>query len=176
MSIEDVIFKAGSETSQPPPPEGGIPRQWLPYPIRQLLRIVFLPFIWLDVSMQKVARLLIPPPYKKTGQCKKRGNCCHYILIRKPKGIMGHLFQWWNTQVNGFYLRSQETYEYEKHRVMVMGCRHLRKDGSCGSYTLRPMVCRKWPVIEAFGIPRMLKGCGFTATPRKKSKLHIAED
>ncbi len=176
MRIEDAIFKAGGRTSQPPLSEGGIPCQWLPSPIRQLLRSVFFPFIWLDIFMQKVARLLVPPPYKKTGRCKRRGNCCHYILIRKPKGFMGHLFQWWNTQVNGFYLRSQEAYEYENHLVMVMGCRYLQKDGSCGSYTLRPMVCRKWPIIEAFGIPRILKGCGFSAKPRKKSKLHIAED
>lgn len=176
MKVEDFIFKAGTATSEPPPPEGGIPRQWLPFWIRQSLRIFFLPFVLFDLAMQKVAKLLIPPPYKQAGKCKRRGNCCHYILIRKPKGILGGLFTFWNTQVHGFYLRSNETYEYEKHRVMMMGCRHLQSDGSCGSYTLRPMVCRKWPVIEAFGIPRILKGCGFIATPRTKKKLHIAED
>lgn len=89
---------------------------------------------------------------------------------------MGFFFQLWNTQVNGFYLRSQETYTYEKHQVMVMGCRYLQADGSCKHYALRPMVCRKWPAIEQFGIPRILKGCGFTAVPRKRGKLHIAED
>lgn len=176
MKLEKAILRAGTESSPPPDPEGGIPRQSLPYLLQQFLRLLFLPFVWLDVAMQKVAGLLIPSPYKQEGVCKRRGNCCHYILIRKPKGVIGYVFQWWNTQVNGFYLRSQEVFEYEKHNVMVMGCRHLKKNGSCGSYHLRPMICRKWPVIEAFGVPQILKGCGFTYSVRKKSKLTIAED
>lgn len=167
MDLEDLVFKAGEATSQPAPPKGGIPRQWLPAFIRWPLRLFFLPFVLLDVAMQKCARLLIRPPYKTTGQCKRRGNCCHYILIRKPKGFFGHIFKFWNTQVNGFYLRNDETYEYEKHKVMIMGCRYLQKDGSCKHHATRPMVCRKWPVIEAFGVPRILKGCGFKAVDRK---------
>lgn len=167
MEIEDLIFKAGEATEQPPLPKLGIPRQWIPGWIRWPVRLFFLPFVLLDVSMQKLARWLIPPPYKQIGKCKKRGNCCHYIMIRKPKGPLGWIFHFWNTQINGFYLRSHEDYEYENHKVMVMGCRYLQKDGSCKHHKLRPMVCRKWPVIENFGIPRMLKGCGFKAIPRK---------
>ena len=33
---------------------------------------------------------------------------------------------------------------------------------------LRPAVCRKWPLIEYFGHPRILKGCGFQAVHREK--------
>jgi len=168
VNLEDLIFKAGDATEQPSLPKGGIPRQWVPGWIRWPLRVFFLPFVLLDVAMQKLARLLIRPPYKQAGKCKKRGNCCHYIMIRKPKGILGWIFTFWNTQINGFYLRSQDTYEYERHRVQVMGCRYLQKDGSCKHHALRPMVCRKWPVIEQFGVPRMLKGCGFQALPRNK--------
>lgn len=167
MSLENLIFKAGEETEQPPEPEGGIPRQWLPSFIRFPLKLLCLPFIAIDLAMQKVARILIPPPFKIAGKCTRRGNCCHYIMIRKPKGPFAWAYLLWNTQVNGFYLRSKEDYEYENHKVLIMGCRHLRKDGSCGSYRTRPMVCRKWPVIEHFGFPRILKGCGFKAVPRK---------
>lgn len=174
--MDDFIFQAGEADSPPPLPEGGIPRQWLPSFIRTPLRVFFLPFVLLDLAMQKVAKWIVPPPYKQTGGCKRRGNCCHYILIRKPKGPFGWLYKLWNTQVNGFYPRSREVHEYEKNQVIVMGCRHLREDGSCASYRLRPMVCRKWPAIEQFGSPRILKGCGFTATPRKKTKLHFAEE
>ena len=39
------------------------------------------------------------------------------------------------------------------------------KDGSCGQYRLRPQVCRQWPVIEHFGQPKILKGCGFSSSP-----------
>jgi Fe-S-cluster containining protein len=47
-----------------------------------------------------------------------------------------------------------------------MGCRYLKQDGSCSHYRLRPSICRTWPQIEYFGHPRILKGCGFKATPR----------
>lgn len=167
MTLEDIIFKAGEAKAPPPLPKGGIPRQWVPGWVRWPVRYFFLPFLHLDLTMQKLARLLIRPPYKQAGKCKQRGNCCHYIMIRKPKGLFGWFFKFWNTQINGFYLHSDETYEFENHKVMVMGCRYLKKDGSCGQYLLRPMICRKWPVIEHFGHPRMLKGCGFKAIPRK---------
>lgn len=167
MDIENLIFRAGDATEPPDLPEGGIPKQSVPGWIRWPVRIFFLPFVLLDVAMQKWAKILIRPPYKKVGSCKKRGNCCHYIMIRKPKGLLGILFKFWNTQFNGFYLRSPRAFEYENHQVMVMGCRYLQKDGSCKHYRTRPMVCRKWPVIEHFGMPRILKGCGFKAVDRK---------
>lgn len=177
MKIEDVIFQAGDADGPPPPPDGGIPKQKLPSWVRWPVRVFFLPFVLLDVAMQRFAKWLIRPPFKQVGGCKKRGNCCHYIMIRKPKGILGFVFRIWNTEFNGFYLRSQEAFEYENHKVMVMGCRYLQKDGSCKHYTLRPMVCRKWPVIEHFGVPRILKGCGFKAVNRKSGNpLRLLEE
>lgn len=171
MDFEEMIFSSGDQKEQPSLPEGGIPRQKTPGWIRWPIRVLCLPFVLLDVAMQKLARLLVPPPYIKEGKCKRRGNCCYYIMIRKPEGFWGFLFQYWNTEINGFYLRDKKPYEYEGHRVIVMGCRYLQKDGSCKHYKLRPMVCRKWPVIEHFGHPRILKGCGFTAKPRNKLNI-----
>lgn len=169
------VFTAGEETTQPPLPEGGIPKQKVPGWMRWPIRALCLPFVLIDVSMQKFAKILIPPPYVQKGACKKRGNCCHYILLRKPKGILNRLFYYWNTEINGFYARSQEDYEYEGSLIRVMGCRYLQKDGSCKHYTLRPMICRKWPMIELFGTPRILKGCGFSAVPRKKLSIFKEE-
>lgn len=168
MSLEDDILNAGDATSPPPLPRGGIPKQRVPGWIRWPLRYFMLPFVLLDLSMQKFARFLLRPPFKQGGKCLKRGNCCYHIMMRKPKGLMGAFFQFWNTEINGFFLRSDEVYDYEGHRVIVMGCRYLKKDGSCAHYKLRPMVCRKWPVIEHFGHPRLLKGCGFKAIPRER--------
>lgn len=167
MNLEDTLSKAGEATSAPALPKGGIPPQRIPNWIRWPIRVFLLPFVLLDLFMQKIARILIPPPYKQAGKCLKRGNCCHYIMMRKPKGILGAVFQFWNTEINGFYLRSKEIHDYEGKRVLVMGCRYLEPNGSCRHYALRPMVCRKWPVIEHFGHPRLLKGCGFKAIPRK---------
>lgn len=164
--LDELLETAGEATSPPPEPQGGIPRQWLPSWIRWPLRVLFLPFILLDLTTQKLARQLIRPPFKQEGHCLKRGNCCHYILIPEPKGCLGKLFYFWSTQVLGFFPRSRTIHESEGKKVLVMGCRYLRKDGSCRHYRLRPTVCRKWPVIEYFGYPRILKGCGFRAVRR----------
>jgi hypothetical protein len=167
MNLENLIFKAGEAQEPPPasPPPQKVPG-WMRWPIRALL----LPFVLLDVLAQRIARLLVPPPYKTAGRCLKRGNCCHYIMVRKLKGPLGYLFHLWHTEINGFFLRSEEIYHYERHQIQVMGCRYLQKDGSCRHHTLRPMLCRKWPVIEHFGHPRILKGCGFYAILKDKRK------
>lgn len=165
----DQIFIQAEENDQPPPdPVKGIPKQWLPAWIRCSVKILVLPSILLDLTAQKIARKLIQPPYKQVGKCLKRGNCCHYILLPEPKGILGRLYYFYNTQINGFYSRFSEPHECEGKKIMVMGCRYLKKDGSCSNYHLRPTVCRTWPMIEYFARPRILKGCGFKAVPRKK--------
>lgn len=164
----DAILVQAEEAEEPPPePPGGIPEQWVPSWIRWPIRILFFPFMLLDLSMQKIAKILIPPPYKTEGKCLKRGNCCHYILLPECKGAFGWLFYFWNTQILGFYRRTPHIYESEGKRVYVMGCRYLQQNGSCGSYRLRPAVCRKWPMIEYFGYPRLIKGCGFRPIARK---------
>jgi Fe-S-cluster containining protein len=135
------------------------------------MKVYFLPFILLDLLAQKIARLLIKPPFVKEGHCLKRGNCCHYILLPQFRGPLGRLFLFWNTQINGFYPRYRDTFDYENKKMIVMGCRHLQKDGRCGDYLLRPAVCRQWPRIEYFGPPQMLKGCGFKAAPRHPLRI-----
>lgn len=170
--LQTLIDQVGE--ALPPAPLGGIPKQWLPGWIRWPIRVLLLPWILLDLWAQKVARWVIRPPYRKVGHCLKRGNCCQYILIPEAKGVFGRLYLLLNTQINGFYLRFKESYEYDGEKVMVMGCRYLKKDGSCRHYHLRPTVCRNWPMIEYFGRPRILKGCGFRAVPRKtSSRLNI---
>ncbi len=166
--LDEILGLAEEAKEVPEEPEGGIPRQWLPGWIRWPLRVFLLPFILIDLSMQKLAQMLVRPPFKKEGECLKRGNCCHYILIPECKGVMGRLYYLWNTQVLGFYRRKPGVYESDGKKVHVMGCRYLRKDGSCGQYRLRPAVCRKWPVVEYFGYPRIIRGCGFKAVPRGK--------
>lgn len=162
-SLDELLEHAAEAAEAPAEPLEGIPRQWIPGWIRWPLRVSFLPFILIDLTAQRIAGLLIPPPFKKVGKCLKRGNCCHYILIPEAKGALGKLFYFWNTQILGFYRRTPLVHESEGKRVYVMGCRYLQKNGACGHYRLRPTVCRKWPMIEYFGHPRILKGCGFRA-------------
>lgn len=173
----EILLEQAADAKEPPPIDlKKIPTQWLPSWIRWPVRAIFLPFILLDLAAQRVARSLIPPPFKQVGSCLKRGNCCHYILIPKPKGLLGTLYYFWNTQVLGFYpsdggdkkRKDLPVYESEGKEVLVMRCRYLKQNGSCSHYRLRPTVCRKWPMIEYFGYPRALKGCGFRAVLRNQ--------
>ena len=163
--LEDLLEEAAEVNHNPPPPVNGIPDQKLPEWIRRGLKYFVLPFILLDGWAHKLALLIIRPPFKKKGKCLKRGNCCHYILMPYSKSLAGKIFYFWQTEINGFYLRYKNPQIYEGKKIIVMGCRYLKKDGTCKQYRLRPQVCRKWPVIEHFGYPKILKGCGFYSNP-----------
>jgi hypothetical protein len=159
----EILFEEAS--GDQPPPQEFIPKQKFPTVIRRSLQLLIWPFMLLDLSMQKVAKLIIRPPYKQIGKCKRRGNCCRYILMRKPEGILGKIHYFWSMEINGFY-RRQKSEEVENEGVIILGCRYLRQDGGCGNYRFRPLICRQWPIIEYFGEPRILKGCGFQAKKR----------
>lgn len=166
MTPEDLV-KAAEEGVDPPlPPADGIPKQWLPGWARWPIRVMFLPFVLLDLAAQRLVKFFIKPPWIRKGSCNRRGNCCHYIIMPEPKGLMTRLNYLWNTEVNGFYPRAQEPITIEGKKLMVMGCRYLNKDGSCAHYRLRPVICREWPRIEVFGRPQVLRGCGFRAIAR----------
>ncbi|MGE0197737.1 MAG: YkgJ family cysteine cluster protein [Simkaniaceae bacterium] len=163
--LNDLLEDA-AEASQPPPlPAGGIPKRFLPSWVGFALKGIALPFVLIDFAMQKVARKIIRPPFKRVGACKRRGNCCHYVLIAYSPKLIGRLFYFWYTQVHGFYKRLPEPHLYEGKPMHVMGCRYLKKDGSCQQYRLRPLICRLWPVVEHFGYPKILKGCGYSSIP-----------
>lgn len=159
--LNQILDHAGDEGAKPSPCP--IPKQWLPSWVRWPLRVFLLPFVWIDLFAQWVAKKIIRPPYKKVGNCKRRGNCCHYILIKKSKGFSSKLDLFWHTEVNGFFKRDEKVYDHNGMKVYLMGCRYLQEDGKCSVYRLRPMICRAWPRIEYFGSPQILKGCGYHA-------------
>ncbi|MCF7852782.1 MAG: YkgJ family cysteine cluster protein [Simkaniaceae bacterium] len=166
-NVDDLLNHAGLATEQPLPPQRGIDRQWLPKGIRKFIQWICLPLVLMDLAAQKIARLIIRPPFKQVGQCKRRGNCCHYIMMKKSRFPFHMIERFWAVQINGFYFRHDEPVHYDGREVHIMGCRHLKKNGSCNNYRLRPLVCRRWPVIEHFGYPKTLKGCGYQLRLRK---------
>ncbi|MCB1119061.1 MAG: hypothetical protein KDK65_03790 [Chlamydiia bacterium] len=158
------MYEEAAETATAPPPMGDIPKQWVPGWIRWPIRLLFLPFVWLDLAAKQIARWIIPPPYKQAGHCNKRGNCCHYVLVGKRAGFLGYLELFWNTQINGFFIR--DTVTVDDTKILVLGCRYLSPKGTCAHHTLRPVICREWPRIEHFGHPQILKGCGYRTIKR----------
>lgn len=167
MDLDEILKTAEEATETPKDPIGGIPKQKLPSWIRWPVRFLLIPLLHLEIGTEKIAKSLIRPPFKQIGTCKRRGNCCHYILFPEVKGFIGKLFIFWQTEIYGFYRRENKVHEYAGKKIIVMGCRYLQKDGSCSKYFFRPKVCRTWPVIELFGYPKILKGCGYQAELRK---------
>lgn len=140
-------------------------RVWFTRWLATSIKYYLLPFALLELWTEKVAKKIVKPPYKRVGACKKRGACCHYIMLPSRKGVLGRLAYWWYTQIHGFYPRFSEEKWYYGKKVRVMGCSYLKKDGSCGQYKTRPILCRKWPFIERFAHPEVLRGCGFSSDP-----------
>ena len=168
-SPEELVLLAEESTSPPPLPKGGLPNQKVPDWIRWPIRGLFLPFLILDLTAQRIAKLFFKTPYKQEGGCTQRGNCCYYILFPAPNSWLSKIFYFWNVEINGFYPRDSKPLQVEEDKFMVMGCRYLQQDGRCSHYHLRPSICRTWPQIEYFGRPKILKGCGFKAVPRDKN-------
>jgi Fe-S-cluster containining protein len=166
-TVDEIIDTAGLLKQAPEEPKGGIPSPWLPEFFRKLVQLACYPVVLLDLTAQSIAKLFIRPPFRRVGSCKRRGNCCYYIVLKRTRGPLGFLERFWATQINGFYYRNKKPVSYMGKSVHLMGCRYLKKDGSCGNYTLRPMICRTWPVIAYFGWPRILKGCGYQVRATK---------
>lgn len=157
--------------ARPEPPLGGIPVQRTPGWIRWPLRVLVFPFMWLDLTVQRILQRILRPPYRVEGHCKQRGNCCHYILLgwdplmdRWP--WLGKFWLWWYTEILGFYLRGFDIENEAGDVARVMSCRYLQPNGSCGQYRLRPGICRQWPRIDYVSRPYVLKGCGYRPVPR----------
>jgi Fe-S-cluster containining protein len=163
----DFLGHGRQDSSQRPgiPPQG-IPPRRTPEFLRKALKIFVLPWMLLDLLMQRLIQRIWPPPYKVLGGCKQRGNCCHYILMERSPAIerwtwLQGFWDWWYTDIHGFYERGYEVESPDGRVAKVMSCRYLRADGRCGQYRVRPALCRQWPRIEYTKRPHLLKGCGY---------------
>ena len=170
MHLEELLKHAETAKEPPPLPLEGIPNQKVPSWIRWPIRLLLVFLLRVELLAEKIAKWIIRPPFQQIGSCKRRGNCCYYILFPEVKGFIGRLFMFWQTEIYGFYSRENKTHEYEGKKIRVMGCRYLQKNGSCSKHFFRPKVCRTWPVIEIFGYPKILKGCGYQAELRKSAE------
>ncbi len=149
-------------------PDLEIPSQRMPSVIRWVFRWILYLFMIFDLCIQKGFSLLFPPPFPMKGACKKRGACCHHILMAWPPYLdwvpfIARFYMIWMTEINGFYLKGRDIEDEVGMTLKVVGCRYLQKDGSCGNYRFRPAICRQYPRQGFFRRPRLMKGCGYRA-------------
>ena len=149
--------------AHPDPPRRG--------PLLRALRRAVREFTWVLIVIMDLGRrfgaLLLRTEYRLAGGCKKRGACCHHVLLewspwfeRWP--ILGRLALFKYTRIHSFFDRGY-SWEIEDGFIgRVMGCHALQEDGSCGEYRLRPVVCRAFPELPLTGKPLLLKGCGYS--------------
>lgn len=114
----------------------------------------------------RFGRTLLQTEYKVVGGCKKRGACCHHVLMewsslfdRFP--ILGKLALWKLTRFYSFYDKGYSWEVQDGLLVRVLGCHALKPDGRCGEYRLRPLFCRTYPEVPLVGRPLVLRGCGY---------------
>ena len=95
--------------------------------------------------------------YEIVGSCNKCGQCCREIRAygmksEKDLKIMQFLFPWYK---RFFILRTDENGE------IVLSCKHIKDNGECGIYNLRPFVCRNYPKKRINFNSEMIDGCGY---------------
>jgi hypothetical protein len=156
----------------PAPPGGVIPPQRLAGFIRWPVRVALWPFVVLDLAMQRFWRVWAPLPYRVEGQCQRRGDCCHYIVVGIPPlmhrfPVLERAYLAWLTEIHGFYRRGFDVVDDDDSTTLVVSCRYLMENGSCAHHWLRPTVCRQWPVQRHHALPSLLPGCGYRVVPRK---------
>jgi hypothetical protein len=131
-----------------------------------LIRIIS----WIDYWYRALARWVLPYPYRRSGHCRKCGECCKQILIgMEPRMLrlrpLRNLAVWWNAYFNNLRLIGS----FIEDGVIVFACNYLRPDGLCGAYNLlRPVFCYEYPrLFSYFEKPVVLPDCGFKFSPRK---------
>jgi Fe-S-cluster containining protein len=146
----------------PDPPRRG--------PIGRAVRRVLREIMWIFIVVMDLGRrfgaVLLRTEYVVEGACKKRGACCHHILLtwtplldRFP--FLARIVLWKYTRLYSFFDRGYSWEVEEGFLARVMGCHALLPDGRCGEHRLRPLVCRAYPELPLLGKPMVLKGCGY---------------
>ncbi len=127
------------------------------------LRTILRFFRDIDGICTWIVRSVFKPKYQVTGQCLKRGICCHNIGVYLHKSILNrpilkHLVIGWYAFVYNFEVKG----ESPEAQVVVFRCRYL-KNNRCSIYYKRPYICRQYPYpLRFFAKPSFLPGCGYS--------------
>lgn len=140
---------------------------------RRLAREAAWPLLLLLEAGHRFGRVLLQTEFKVQGACKKRGACCHHILMEWSPWLdrhpwMGRWALWKMTRFYDFYDKGYSWEVQDGLQVRVLGCHALQEDGRCGQYRLRPMICRTYPEVPLTGRPQVLRGCGYRFSRRDR--------
>jgi hypothetical protein len=130
--------------------------------LRELGRL----FVLFELAVYRMVRLFVRPKYVLTGSCHKCGDCCEQILGNPPRFVKDSklliaLFVGWHRVVHNFHVNARGD-----DGEVIFRCGHLKGDGRCGIYRLRPFICRNYPVLPFYGPPQPLPSCGFGVAAR----------
>ena len=162
--------------AHPDPPRRGI----VSSAFRLLIRgVLFLAIVLMDLG-RRFGSILLRTEYKLAGQCKKRGACCHHVLLEwsplfEKYPALGRLVLWKYTRIYSFFDRGYTWEIQDGLMTRVLGCHALQEDGSCGEYLTRPLICRAFPELPLTGRPLLLKGCGYKFERRDGKDMQIVE-
>ena len=139
---------------------------------RRCVREIMWPFLLLLEAGHRFGRVLLRTEYVVQGGCRKRGACCHHILMEWTPLLdrypwLGRLALWKMTRLYSFYDKGYSWEVQDGLQVRVLGCHALQADGKCGEYRTRPLFCRTYPEVPLTGRPRVLRGCGYRFVKRE---------
>ncbi|MDA1353755.1 MAG: YkgJ family cysteine cluster protein [bacterium] len=94
------------------------------------------------------------------GGCKKRGVCCHRIVVQFPDWARFRPFRW-GVQFWYFLLYNFSMHTWESANGQGVFRCHFLKHNLCSIYKWRPRICRDYPHRTLSGRPQLLPGCGY---------------
>lgn len=148
--------------AQRDPPHRGIVLRVFRRVVRELMAV----FVGIMDLGRRFGSVLLQTEYKIAGGCKKRGACCHHVLLEwlpifDKHPWMARIVLWKLTRFYSFYDRGYAWEVQDGLIARVLGCHALLPDGRCGEHRIRPLFCRTYPELPLVGKPLVLKGCGY---------------
>lgn len=139
--------------------------------MRRIVQVIAVAIIKLDLAAQALVRLCIKPKHVLLGDCQRCGACCRSLVGDPPEVVKNNPLL-----LKGFIAYHRTTHRFEAYArgpngEVLFRCGHLQSDNTCGIYWRRPLVCRTYPVVPAYGIPRLLPDCSYRIAARPVSVM-----
>lgn len=125
------------------------------------------PIYSLLVGLKRTEQKLSQPRFQIRGNCQNNGACCERLFLQEGPflswPILRQLTHFWMTRIYPFEIREHSMlHANDDNYYRMITCRNL-EDGKCREYSLRPYLCRVWPVGDDESPPILFKGCGYWA-------------